>query len=87
MAGEPRLVTNTPGQGHQPTQEPPSLSQDLDLGGLKLSLGTLPFLVRTENNVFERFIGTSLPDHDRTSRTKALIQGSLQGLTTLPLLS
>ena len=62
--------SRAPGQGHQPTQEPPSLSQDLDLGGLKLSLGTLPFLVRTENNVFERFIGTLLPDHDLTSRVK-----------------
>ena len=29
----------------------PPLSQDWDLGGLKLCLGTLPFLVRTENNI------------------------------------
>ena len=72
MVGEPRQGAGRmlPGKGHQPTRGPPSLSQDLDLWGLKLSLGTLPFLVKTENNVFERFIGTSLPDRDLTSRIK-----------------
>ena len=39
------LDVNTPGQGNQH----PSLSQGLDLTEQKLRLGTLPFLVRTEN--------------------------------------
>ena len=46
----------------------PALSQDLDLGGWKLSLGTLPFHVRTENDIhlveiYRNIITWPWPDH------------------------
>ena len=61
-------------------QGPLPLSQGLDLGGQKLSLGTLPFLGRTEDNIC---FGGGLQEHgDLTSRTKDLTPRSLQQLTT-----
>ena len=42
---------NAPRQGNWPARGDPPLSQGLGLGKQKLSLGTLPFLVRTENNI------------------------------------
>ena len=58
------------------------LLKDWDLGGSKLCLGTLPFLVRTENNI--RLVEiywniVILPD--LTSRTKDLTPRSLEQLT------
>ena len=55
----------------------PPLSQDLDLGGRKLSLGTLPFLVRTENYIC--FGGDLQEHHDLTLRTKDLRQEGFFG--------
>ena len=68
---------------------PPPLSQDLDLRSWKLCLGNLLFLVKQRITfVWWRFIGTSLPNHDLTSRTKDLTPRSLQQLITpLPHLS
>ena len=39
-------------QGNRPVKGPIPLSWGLVLGGQDLSLGTLPFLVRTETNVY-----------------------------------
>ena len=69
------------GCGNLPLKELPPLNQDWDLGGGKLGLGPLPFLFRTQNNR-QRFAGTSLPDHDPTSRAKDLTPRRLQQLTT-----
>ena len=43
----------------------------------------LPFLVRTDNNIhMVQITGTSVSDHDRTSRTKDLTPRGFQQLTT-----
>ena len=53
-----------------------------------MSLGTLPFRVRTENNIFFGGSLQELRDLTVTSRTKDLTPRSLQRLTTpLPYLS
>ena len=66
----------------------PPLSQDLDLGGWGLSLGTCLSLSEQRRFVWWRFTGTSLPDYDLTSRTKGLTPRNLQQPTTpLPHLS
>ena len=67
----------------------PPLSQDWDLGRLKLCLGTLPFLIRTENNIHQAEIHGSRDSQehpylstDLTSRTRLLTLRSLRELTT-----
>ena len=90
LRAPPAKICLFPRQGNWPEQGPPSLSQDLDLRGSKLCLGTLPFLVRTEDKKYRPILfGGVLQEHRYlTSRTKDLIPRSLQQLTTpLPHLS
>ena len=52
----------------------PPLRQDQDLGGWKLCLGTLPFLVRTENNihlveVYRNIVTRPWPDLKKSATT------------------
>ena len=67
-------------QGNWPSQEPRLFSPGLDLEGWELNFGTVPFLVRLENNIClveaSRNIGIWPP------RTKNLTPRSLQQLTT-----
>ena len=67
--------------------DPPSFSQDWDLGGWKLCLKTLPFFVSTENKsyvveIHNNIITWPLPHHDLTSTAKDLTPKSSQQLTT-----
>lgn len=73
--------------GDLPLRETPaeiSSQPGLDLQGWELSLGTSLFLTRTEKNIWWRFTGVSLSDHDLTSRTKALTGKFSSNLTPPP---